>query len=159
MVTSVDGSIFFSPFIRLYYILIVIIYFAAICYGPFVRLAPNIQELAICCLYYFSFMDSLLLQSLVSCCLCKYHITHLWLLFALFCFLSAVLDFCISFCDSPSVCALFLSQFLSVDYVWLLLSDILILFEHVTFFQCERYNCFQGTDCFWEVICSKWLSH
>ncbi|KAK6147312.1 hypothetical protein DH2020_018224 [Rehmannia glutinosa] len=43
----------------------------AICYGPFIRLAADIQELAICCLYYFSFMDSLLLHSLVSCCLCK----------------------------------------------------------------------------------------
>ncbi|KAI3471756.1 hypothetical protein Pfo_028409 [Paulownia fortunei] len=42
----------------------------AVCYGPFIRLAADIQELAICCLYYFSFMDSLLLQSLVSCCLC-----------------------------------------------------------------------------------------
>ncbi|XP_057778332.1 uncharacterized protein LOC130997076 isoform X2 [Salvia miltiorrhiza] len=41
-----------------------------ICFGPFVRLAGDIKELAICCLYYFSFMDSLLLQSLVSCCLC-----------------------------------------------------------------------------------------
>ncbi|KAH6762130.1 hypothetical protein C2S52_019563 [Perilla frutescens var. hirtella] len=42
----------------------------AICFGPFIRLAADIQELAICCLYYFSFMDSLFLQSLVSCCLC-----------------------------------------------------------------------------------------
>ncbi|XP_020553763.1 uncharacterized protein LOC105173986 isoform X2 [Sesamum indicum] len=41
-----------------------------ICYGPFVRLAADIQELAICCLYYFSFMDSQFLQSLISCCLC-----------------------------------------------------------------------------------------
>ncbi|KAK6147324.1 hypothetical protein DH2020_018236 [Rehmannia glutinosa] len=43
----------------------------AICYGPFIKLAADIQELAICCLYYFSFMDSLLLHSLVPCCLCK----------------------------------------------------------------------------------------
>ncbi|KAL6507777.1 hypothetical protein OROGR_023972 [Orobanche gracilis] len=42
----------------------------AICYGPFLRLAADIQELAICCLYYISFMDPLLLQSLISCCLC-----------------------------------------------------------------------------------------
>ncbi|KAL8517666.1 hypothetical protein ACS0TY_015778 [Phlomoides rotata] len=42
----------------------------AICYGPFIKLAADIQELAICCLYYFSFVDSLLLQSLISCCLC-----------------------------------------------------------------------------------------
>ncbi|CAA0837809.1 ARM repeat superfamily protein [Striga hermonthica] len=41
-----------------------------ISYGPFMRLAADIQELAICCLYYLSFMDSQLLQSLVSCCLC-----------------------------------------------------------------------------------------
>ncbi|XP_073066794.1 uncharacterized protein [Primulina eburnea] len=40
-----------------------------ICYGPFVRLSAEIQELAICCLRFFSFIDSLLLQSLVSCCL------------------------------------------------------------------------------------------
>ncbi|KAK6147635.1 hypothetical protein DH2020_018547 [Rehmannia glutinosa] len=45
--------------------------FRAICYGPFIRLPADIQELAICCLYYFSFIDSLLLHSLVSCCLCK----------------------------------------------------------------------------------------
>ncbi|KAL3627682.1 hypothetical protein CASFOL_029045 [Castilleja foliolosa] len=43
----------------------------AVCYGPFMRLAADIQELAICCLYYISSMDSLLLQSLVSCCLCE----------------------------------------------------------------------------------------
>ncbi|KAK6139648.1 hypothetical protein DH2020_026612 [Rehmannia glutinosa] len=43
----------------------------AICYGPFIRLPADIQELAICCLYYFSFIDSLLLHSLVSCCLCN----------------------------------------------------------------------------------------
>ncbi|PIM98635.1 hypothetical protein CDL12_28882 [Handroanthus impetiginosus] len=41
-----------------------------ICYGPFIRLATDIQEAAICCLYYFSFLDPLVLQSLVSCCLC-----------------------------------------------------------------------------------------
>lgn len=41
-------------------------------YGPFIKLAADIQELAICCLYYFSYIDSLLLQSLISCCLCKY---------------------------------------------------------------------------------------
>ncbi|XP_022888460.1 uncharacterized protein LOC111403998 isoform X1 [Olea europaea var. sylvestris] len=39
-------------------------------YGPFIRLAEDVQEISICCLYYFSFMDSLLLQSLVPCCLC-----------------------------------------------------------------------------------------
>ncbi|XP_041997501.1 uncharacterized protein LOC121747513 [Salvia splendens] len=41
------------------------------CFGPFIRHAGDIKELAICCLYYFSYMDSLLLQSLVSCCLCN----------------------------------------------------------------------------------------
>ncbi|GFP86523.1 testis-expressed sequence 10 protein [Phtheirospermum japonicum] len=45
--------------------------FRAICYGPFTRLTADIQELAICCLYYISSMDALLLQSLVSCCLCE----------------------------------------------------------------------------------------
>ncbi|EYU18123.1 hypothetical protein MIMGU_mgv1a001441mg [Erythranthe guttata] len=44
--------------------------FRSVCYGPFVRLGADIQELAVCCLYYFSFMDAQLLQSLVSCCLC-----------------------------------------------------------------------------------------
>ncbi|KAL0282038.1 UNVERIFIED_CONTAM: hypothetical protein Sradi_7274300 [Sesamum radiatum] len=44
--------------------------FGGICYGPFMRLTADIQELAICCLYYFSFMDSQLLQSVISCCLC-----------------------------------------------------------------------------------------
>ncbi|KZV15916.1 hypothetical protein F511_29088 [Dorcoceras hygrometricum] len=40
-----------------------------ICYGPFVRLSAEIQELALCCLRFFSFIESELLQSLVSCCL------------------------------------------------------------------------------------------
>ncbi|XP_070037729.1 uncharacterized protein [Nicotiana tomentosiformis] len=39
-------------------------------YGPFMRLPRDIQELSICCLYYFSFLDTVLLQSLVSCCIC-----------------------------------------------------------------------------------------
>ncbi|CAK9180770.1 unnamed protein product [Ilex paraguariensis] len=42
----------------------------SVCYGPFIRLPREIQELSVCCLYYFSFLDSFLLQSLVSCCLC-----------------------------------------------------------------------------------------
>ncbi|CAA2988029.1 testis-expressed sequence 10 homolog isoform X1 [Olea europaea subsp. europaea] len=42
----------------------------SVSYGPFIRLSEDVQEISICCLYYFSFMDSLLLQSLVSCCLC-----------------------------------------------------------------------------------------
>ncbi|XP_051150563.1 uncharacterized protein LOC127264984 isoform X2 [Andrographis paniculata] len=42
----------------------------AICFGPFVRLDADIQELSLSCLYYFTYRDSLLLQSLVSCCLC-----------------------------------------------------------------------------------------
>ncbi|KAK1438756.1 hypothetical protein QVD17_04566 [Tagetes erecta] len=41
-----------------------------ISYGPFMKLDREIQELSICCLYYFSFLDPSLLQSLVSCCLC-----------------------------------------------------------------------------------------
>ncbi|EPS70426.1 hypothetical protein M569_04331 [Genlisea aurea] len=43
---------------------------AGIHYGPFISLAPDIQELAICCLYYFSFIGPELLQSLLSCCSC-----------------------------------------------------------------------------------------
>ncbi|XP_057973862.1 uncharacterized protein LOC131161857 isoform X2 [Malania oleifera] len=42
-----------------------------ICYGPFIRLPRDSQELSICCLYYFSFLDAVLLKSLASCCL--YH--------------------------------------------------------------------------------------
>ncbi|XP_077219440.1 uncharacterized protein LOC143853523 isoform X2 [Tasmannia lanceolata] len=42
----------------------------AIRYGPFIKLPKDCQELAICSLYYFSFMDSLLLESLTCCCLC-----------------------------------------------------------------------------------------
>ncbi|XP_061950001.1 uncharacterized protein LOC133673263 isoform X2 [Populus nigra] len=41
-----------------------------ICYGPFLRLARDSQELSICCLYYFSQLDSTLLKSIASCCLC-----------------------------------------------------------------------------------------
>ncbi|XP_038905560.1 uncharacterized protein LOC120091545 isoform X2 [Benincasa hispida] len=40
------------------------------CYGPFTRLPKECQELSICCLYYFSYLDPLLLKSLASCCLC-----------------------------------------------------------------------------------------
>ncbi|MCE0480943.1 hypothetical protein HAX54_038252 [Datura stramonium] len=39
-------------------------------YGPFMRLPRDIQELSVCCLYYFSFLDKELLQSLASCCIC-----------------------------------------------------------------------------------------
>lgn len=66
-------STFFIFFIIICHVLNVVHSFVAICFGPFIRLAADIQELAICCLYYFSFLDPLLLQSLVSCCLCKYH--------------------------------------------------------------------------------------
>lgn len=41
-----------------------------ICYGPFIKLPRDTQELSICCLFYFSRLDSLLLTSLASCCLC-----------------------------------------------------------------------------------------
>ncbi|KAL8200810.1 hypothetical protein R6Q57_012149 [Mikania cordata] len=41
-----------------------------ISYGPFMKLDREIQELSICCLYYFSFLDPSLLQSLAACCLC-----------------------------------------------------------------------------------------
>ncbi|XP_015900414.3 uncharacterized protein LOC107433628 isoform X1 [Ziziphus jujuba] len=41
-----------------------------ICYGPFVRLARDSQELALCCLYYFSYLEPLLLKSISLCCLC-----------------------------------------------------------------------------------------
>ncbi|XP_024016945.1 uncharacterized protein LOC21387601 isoform X2 [Morus notabilis] len=40
-----------------------------ICYGPFVKLASDCQELSLCCIYYFSFLDSPLLKSISSCCL------------------------------------------------------------------------------------------
>lgn len=42
-------------------------------YGPFMRLPRDIQELSVCCLYYFPFLDKELLQSLASCCICKYN--------------------------------------------------------------------------------------
>ncbi|XP_076946709.1 uncharacterized protein LOC143618344 isoform X1 [Bidens hawaiensis] len=41
-----------------------------ISYGPFMKLDKEIQELSICCLYYFSFVDPSLLQSIAACCLC-----------------------------------------------------------------------------------------
>ncbi|KAK2639319.1 hypothetical protein Ddye_027114 [Dipteronia dyeriana] len=41
-----------------------------ICYGPFVRLPRNSQELSICGLYYFSYLDKLSLKSIASFCLC-----------------------------------------------------------------------------------------
>ncbi|XP_059463584.1 uncharacterized protein LOC132192307 isoform X2 [Corylus avellana] len=40
-----------------------------ICYGPFIRLPRDSQELSLCCLYYFSNLDSPLLESIASCCL------------------------------------------------------------------------------------------
>ncbi|KAL3536032.1 hypothetical protein ACH5RR_004493 [Cinchona calisaya] len=43
----------------------------SVCYGPFMKLTQDIQELSLCCLYYFSSLESMLLQSLVSCCLCQ----------------------------------------------------------------------------------------
>ncbi|WOH06224.1 hypothetical protein DCAR_0625647 [Daucus carota subsp. sativus] len=39
-------------------------------YGPFVSLTRDIQELSVCCLYYFPFLDSPIIQSVTSCCLC-----------------------------------------------------------------------------------------
>ena len=44
-------------------------------YGPFKRLPRDSQELSLCCLYYFSNLDSPLLQSIASCCLCKYYMS------------------------------------------------------------------------------------
>ncbi|XP_076896542.1 uncharacterized protein LOC143549537 [Bidens hawaiensis] len=41
-----------------------------ISYGPFMKFDKEIQELSICCLYYFSFVDPSLLQSIAACCLC-----------------------------------------------------------------------------------------
>ncbi|KAJ9181301.1 hypothetical protein P3X46_009441 [Hevea brasiliensis] len=40
------------------------------CYGPFIGLPRDSQELSIFCLYYFSHLDALLLKSIASCCLC-----------------------------------------------------------------------------------------
>jgi pre-rRNA-processing protein IPI1 len=36
-------------------------------FGPFIRHSREIQELCLCCLYYFSSLDSVLLRSLASC--------------------------------------------------------------------------------------------
>ncbi|GAU17504.1 hypothetical protein TSUD_340470 [Trifolium subterraneum] len=40
-----------------------------ICYGPFVRLPRECQELSLCCLYYFSHLDLPFLKSIAGCCL------------------------------------------------------------------------------------------
>lgn len=40
-----------------------------ICYGPFLRLPRESQELSLCCLYYFSHLDLPFLKSLAGCCL------------------------------------------------------------------------------------------
>ncbi|KAL4340356.1 hypothetical protein GQ457_08G017540 [Hibiscus cannabinus] len=40
-------------------------------YGPFMRLPRDCQELSICCLYYFSNLNVLLLKSVTFCCLCS----------------------------------------------------------------------------------------
>ncbi|KNA13119.1 hypothetical protein SOVF_119600 isoform A [Spinacia oleracea] len=40
-----------------------------ICYGPFMELPKESQELSICCLYYFSSLNRHLLASLALCCL------------------------------------------------------------------------------------------
>ncbi|KAJ7949147.1 Malonyl-coenzyme:anthocyanin 5-O-glucoside-6'''-O-malonyltransferase [Quillaja saponaria] len=39
------------------------------CYGPFIRLPRESQELSLCCVYYFSYLDLPLLKSIASCCL------------------------------------------------------------------------------------------
>ncbi|XP_010927983.1 uncharacterized protein [Elaeis guineensis] len=39
-------------------------------YGPFTKLPNDCQELALCCLYYFSNLSSDFLKSLMYCCLC-----------------------------------------------------------------------------------------
>ncbi|KAH7554167.1 hypothetical protein JRO89_XS12G0124800 [Xanthoceras sorbifolium] len=41
-----------------------------ICYGPFIRLPRDSQELSVCGLYYFSYLDQLSLNSIACCCLC-----------------------------------------------------------------------------------------
>ncbi|XP_008241050.1 PREDICTED: uncharacterized protein LOC103339529 isoform X2 [Prunus mume] len=46
-----------------------------ISYGPFVKLPRDSQELSLCCLFYFSHLDSLLLKSIADCCLCP-HLEH-----------------------------------------------------------------------------------
>lgn len=43
-----------------------------ICYGPFLRLPRESQELSLCCLYYFSHLDLPFLKSLAGCCLSKF---------------------------------------------------------------------------------------
>lgn len=47
------------------------IFLAGNMYGPFVRLDRDSQELSLCCLYYFSYLEPSLLKSITSCCLCK----------------------------------------------------------------------------------------
>lgn len=39
-------------------------------YGPFIKLPRDSQELSICCLYYFSNLNTPFLKSITSCCLC-----------------------------------------------------------------------------------------
>ncbi|KAI3770615.1 hypothetical protein L6452_01755 [Arctium lappa] len=55
----------------LYEYLLIIFFFLTrnISYGPFMKLGTDIQELSVCCLYYFSFLGPSLLQSLATCCL------------------------------------------------------------------------------------------
>ncbi|KAF7818845.1 Pre-rRNA-processing protein IPI1 isoform A [Senna tora] len=42
-----------------------------ICYGPFIRLHREAQELSLCCLYYFSHLDSHFLKTIACCCICS----------------------------------------------------------------------------------------
>ncbi|CAI9097605.1 OLC1v1034076C1 [Oldenlandia corymbosa var. corymbosa] len=44
---------------------------ASTSYGPFMKLSRDTQELSLSCVYYFSFVDYPLLQSMVTCCLCE----------------------------------------------------------------------------------------
>ncbi|XP_021822389.1 uncharacterized protein LOC110763822 isoform X1 [Prunus avium] len=44
-------------------------------YIPFVKLPRDSQELSLCCLFYFSHLDSLLLKTIADCCLCP-HLEH-----------------------------------------------------------------------------------
>lgn len=108
-----------------YFYLFIYLYFsfaATVCYGPFMSLNRDIQELSVCCLYYFSFLDSDILQSLTYCCLCEYLIVYWFKLlenilnynYVIFTFL-LILDMILMFLDIVNVLSsLTLNNFLLV---------------------------------------------
>ncbi|KAK4275424.1 hypothetical protein QN277_018510 [Acacia crassicarpa] len=80
------------------------------CYGPFIRLPREVQELSLCCLYYVSHLDSDFLKTMSRCCLCPNLDPHMlsWVIEVLH---SAYRAGHIDIADHLSFCVTLLSSF------------------------------------------------